>query len=78
MVRYIVGENFVDPNGKVLGSVKQADKPTSPFASLPAATQKALETAGITTVEGAKALGKDGLVALEGIGDKGAEAVLAL
>lgn len=50
----------------------------SPFASLSEAVQKSLADAGITTLEQAKALKKEGLVALEGIGDVTADKILAL
>lgn len=52
--------------------------PDDPFASLSESMQKSLADAGITTVEQAKALGKDGLVALPNIGEKTATDILAL
>ncbi len=52
--------------------------PENPFASLSDAAQKSLEGAGIATVEQAKVLGREGLLQLDGIGEKTAEQILAL
>lgn len=55
-------------------------KPESsgPFASFPEPVQTSLKEAGITTVEQAKGLGKDGLEKLPDIGPKTASDILAL
>lgn len=50
----------------------------SPFASLSPAVQAALEKAGITSVEQAKALGAEGLEKLDGVGEVSAGKILAL
>lgn len=70
-MNYLVDGKLVDHNG----NPAELD---SPFAELSPAVQKALETAGITTLEQAKALGRDGLTALDGIGEVSADKILAL
>lgn len=72
MIQYLVNGELVDPNGNPVG------EPSSPFTSLSESVQTSLKEAGITTVEQARALGKDKLITLEGIGDKTAESILAL
>lgn len=87
---YIVNGIKVGPNGvpltdkelatlveivEVATDVIPAD---SPFAELSPAVQKSLAEAGITTLEQAKALGRDGLIALDGIGEVSADKILAL
>lgn len=52
--------------------------PDGPFASLPEPVQKSLADAGITTVEQATALGKEGLMKLKNIGEATADDILAL
>lgn len=48
------------------------------FADLSPAVQKSLADAGITTLEQAKALGRDGLIELDGIGEVSAKLILDL
>lgn len=57
---------------------EEAKSEAAAFADLAPAAQKSLADAGITTVEQAKALGHDGLVALPDIGKAAAEKILAL
>ncbi len=76
MITYLVNGTLVDPNGNPVDEPKA--EASGPFSSLSPAVQKALETAGITTVEQAKAKGKAALVELKGIGETSAEQILAL
>jgi hypothetical protein len=65
----------VDPNGQ---PIEQTEKPSGPFADLSPAVQKSLADEGITTVAEAQAKGKEGLVALDGIGEATADKIMAL
>lgn len=72
-MNYLVNGKLVDHNGNPV-----ATETASPFADLSPAVQKALETAGITTVEQAQTLGEAGLVALPDVGEVTAKKILAL
>lgn len=65
-------------NGVFTSYSAEPETPKSPFADLTPAVQKALEAAGIKTVAEAQSLGKEKLIALEGVGEASADKILAL
>lgn len=77
-IRFVTEDEY--EGAKALQEAKEEAeaKATSPFSDFSEAVQKSLEAAGIKTVEQVKALGKDELVKLKGIGDVTADELLAL
>jgi hypothetical protein len=70
-IRYVTDEEY--EGALALRAAKE-----NPFNDLTPAVRRSLEGAGITTVEQAKELGRDGLIALDGIGEASADKILAL
>ncbi len=77
-IRFVTEDEYEGAKALQEAKDEAERKARNPFASLPDAAQKSLAAAEIITVEQAKALGKDELVKLDGIGEKTADAILGL